>query len=202
MAQLHRTTHRLRHWWTGDAEPPAPALVATPSEPRLASASDESSLRHMRREADRAVMTRIATFLSTHDLSPTAEHLVIARTYVLDEDRALTEAIDAQLRTHGRIAPQLLDRLAARADRDRPSLQSLAELADRLDTTLAESRSTIGESRDTARAYGAALGGEIGDLRADAGRAGGALERLVALSTAAVERTHERSELLDAMRGR
>ena len=84
---------RISSWFVGDAAPRSvPSSVRR--DPDIATA---------RREAARDVFLRIGGFLDTHDLAPTVDHFHIARCYSLGEDIALTQAIERQLRDHGRL---------------------------------------------------------------------------------------------------
>ncbi|WP_254290065.1 GGDEF domain-containing protein [Sphingomonas liriopis] len=156
----------------------------------------DTGLAAMRRAGDRALMQRITAFLEAHDLPPTADYLLIARAYAAGEDRALSEAIDARLRERRPISPAFLDTLPTSAHAERLGAATLAELADTLGATLAESSRTIDRSCDSARAYEAALDGEVRDMAADPR---GSLDRLVALTTAAIERSQLLAGELESM---
>lgn len=188
---------RLAAWWKGDEEsPPAPAAAAT--QPTLSAApAPGGGIGELRRAADRETIARIAQFLYDHDLAPTEEHLLVARRYVVGEDRRLGEAIDSRLRAGQRISAAFLDSLATGSAADRLRPDALAEFADMLNASLAEGFRTISRSCDSARDYGVALGNEALNVSADPQAA---IERLVALTAAAVERTQDLAERLDATR--
>ncbi len=175
-----RRLDRIAAWWKGD-EPDTPQPVAP-------AAADGNSLVALRRAADRETIARIAEFLCDNDLAPTEQHLMVARRYVLGEDHRLSEAIDARIRNAERVSPAFIDGLVLGQAADRLRPEALSELADMLNASLADGFRTISRSCDSARDYGAALGDEARGLAADPHAT---IERLVALTAAAVERTQE-----------
>lgn len=186
---------RLSAWWKGVEDSPAPM----PAPPSASPPADppETGLAAMRRAADQDVIARIAAFLTTHDLSPTTDHLLIARRHALGEDPLLAEAIEAQVQAGLRVSPAFLDRFAASRTNDRLTAAALADLADTLGAALSESHASIDRSCESARDYQAALGGALQGVATDPA---GTIERLVALTAAAVERTQDLAERLDATR--
>ncbi|MGP7794919.1 diguanylate cyclase domain-containing protein [Sphingomonas sp. CLY1604] len=184
---------RLAAWLKGDEESaPVAAAAAAATAP-----APGGGIAEFRRAADRETIARIAQFLCDHDLTPTEDNLLFARRYVVGDDRRLGEAVDARVRDGQRITASFLDGLANGSGADRLRPEALAEFADMLNASLAEGFRTISRSCDSARDYGVALGNEALNVAADPQAA---IERLVALTAAAVERTQDLAERLDATR--
>ncbi|WP_240313704.1 GGDEF domain-containing protein [Sphingomonas carotinifaciens] len=187
---------RLAAWMKGD-HGAAPAVTVTVSAPPAPELAPGEAIAELRRAADRETIARIAQFLCDNDLAPTEEHLLVARRYVVGEDRRLSEAINARVRDGQRITASFLDGLANGSGADRLRPEALAEFADMLNASLAGGFRTITRSCDFARDYGVALGNEALNVAADPQAA---IERLVALTAAAMERTQDLAERLDATR--
>ncbi|MFN3433485.1 MAG: diguanylate cyclase domain-containing protein [Sphingomonas sp.] len=147
--------------------------------------------------ADRAMTARIAAFLCDHALAPSERHLVLARRYVAGEDHRLCAAIDARIKAAQPLSAPFLDALVPEPSDGPLRPDALAELADLLNARLAEGFRAISRSYDSARSFGDALGDEA---RGAAGDPPAAIERLLALTAAAVEQTQQLASELDATR--
>jgi len=188
---------RLAAWLKGDDET-APVGAAAAAGPASTPApAPGGGIAEFRRTADRETIAQIAQFLYDHDLAPTEDNLLVARSYVVGDDQRLGEAIDARVRDGQRITVSFLDGLANGPSADRLRPEALAEFAEMLNASLAEGFRTISRSCDSARNYGVALGNEALNVAADPQAA---IERLVALTAAAVELMQDLAERLDATR--
>lgn len=202
---------RLASWWKGLDTPPARAsapAVAAPSAsasaalpPRSnalggAAGDRDGAVAMMRRTANHELIDRIVAFLHTHDLDPSPDHLLIARSYAIGDDPALAEAIDTRVRTGEPVSPAFLDRLPTQALAERNHAATLADLGDTLQAAMLENSRLLGRSSDSARAYEAALGGTMQEMTADPEAS---LGRLVMLTTAAVDATRDLAHQLDTM---
>ena len=200
---------RLASWWKGLDTPPAPAAAAaaapsasTVLPPRSnapgggAAGDRDGAVAMMRRTANHELIERIVAFLHTHDLDPSPDHLLIARSYAIGDDPALAEAIDARVRTGEPVSPAFLDRLPTQALAERNHAATLADLGDTLQAAMLENSRLLGRSSDSARAYEAALGGTMQEMAADPCAS---LGRLVMLTTAAVDATRDLAHQLDTM---
>lgn len=199
---------RLASWWRArDGDAPAPA--ATPACPQPSAslpprsnapggggAERDGAVALMRRTANHELIERIVAFLHIHDLDPSPDHLLIARSYAAGDDHALIGAIDARSRTGEPVSPAFLDRLPAQALAERNHAATLADLGDTLQAAMLENSRLLGRSSDSARAYEAALGGTMQAMTADPAAS---LERLVMLTTAAVDATRDLAQQLDTM---
>ena len=188
---------RIAAWWKGLDTPAVPAAAAATTTPPTAvrgrtpdpvppPLGGDGRLAAMRRAANRELIDRIVAFLDAHDLDPSADHLLIARSYAIGDDRALSAAIDARVRDAQPVSPAFLDRVPSLALAERRHAATLAELADTLYATVTENGRLIGASSVLARAYEAALDGAMSEVAAGPASS---VERFVALTTVAVQAT-------------
>ena len=75
----------------------------------------------MRRTANNELIDRIVAFLHTHDLDPSPDHLLIARSYAIGDDPALAEAIS---KYHMRVPTRELNKLIADAQASHPGREA------------------------------------------------------------------------------
>lgn len=174
---------RLSSWFAGAAASHTPST----------SLSQRSDIAATRREAARDVFARIGSFLDSHDLAPTVDHFQIARCYILGEDIALTQAIDRQMREHGRLDPAFLAQTAVRNALGPLHPERIAEMADRLAARLAESETTVHQSHAAARDYESALTAEVATAGEDPD---GTLQRLLSITMGAIARTQQLADRL------
>lgn len=195
----HGTLDRIAAWWKGDAPttPRTTVAAGASATARKGRTDAPAAAATTRRAADRMIGTQIMAFLADHDLSPTEECLLIARRYVVGEDRNLVDAIDARIREHQRVSPGFVSDLFAAEQPERLRPEALIELADILTTRLAESHQAITRSCDSARDYNAALTSEANSATIDPQAC---IERLMTLTTAAVEQSHQLAQELDQTR--
>jgi len=174
---------RISSWFVGDAAPRSvPSSVR--HDPDIATA---------RREAARDVFLRIGGFLDTHDLAPTVDHFHIARCYILGEDIALTQAIDRQLRDHGRLDAAFMAQATVRNVLGPLHPDRITEMADRLAARLAESETTVHQSHVAACDYETALTAQAATAEDDPD---GTIQRLLSITMGAIARTQQLADRL------
>lgn len=175
---------RLSHWLGGGHASVTPAPCPRP-------AADS------RREAAQHLFAQIGDFLAAHDLAPTVDHFRIARCYVLGEDIALTRAIDRRLAERGQMDAGFIRELVTQDAADPLHPDRITAMADTLTARLADSERTMRQGHASTRDYQDALHAEAGTLDADPS---GGIERLLALTAAAVAQSRQLADRLEATR--
>lgn len=144
------------------------------------------------REVDRRrlLFQDIGAFLFAHDLDLTPMNFGVAHDYLTGNDHGIEKAIAAVLAERGKITNGWVESVVANSANKDITAESLHEMLTKVEENLSQFSGMVNDSRDAAKAYGAALQEEVRDLAEEA-KQEPVLSRLVGLTRTMVEKTRQ-----------
>jgi diguanylate cyclase len=131
----------------------------------------------------------VGAFLSRHQLEVSAGTLTIAQHYISGSDPAIVRLIDRQLQSGRPVTQEWLDQALARNERS-DELAMLAQLMQRLESSIDEFSKTSREARSATSDYGSALEEHVGELE-QVSRAGEVISELASITKVMLKRTRD-----------
>jgi diguanylate cyclase len=131
----------------------------------------------------------VGAFLAHHRLPVTARTLAIAHDYISGNDQDLVRLIDRQLQARKPVTMEWLDESLARNERS-DELALLAQLMQRLETSIDEFGKASREARSATSDYGSALEEHVGELE-QVSRAGEVISELASITKVMLKRTRD-----------
>ena len=131
----------------------------------------------------------VSRFLSTHQLTVSAATLATAWNYLSGADSQLVRAIDRQIQARRSVTAEWLDETIDRPQRNEENAQ-LADLMQRLESSIDEFGKTSREAHTATSAYHSALEGHVGELE-QVTKAGEVISDLANIAKVMLRRTRE-----------
>ncbi len=169
--------------WLGLGPKPADEL-ASPADP-----APTPPARERRQSLRERQLDEINRFLATHQLEVTAHTLSIAHAYLTSSDPHLVRLIDRQVQARKPVTIEWLDEVFLR-NTSEDEVKTLAELMQRLETSIDEFGKTSHDAQQATSEYHSALEEHVGELE-QVTAAGAVISELASIAKVMLKRTRD-----------